>query len=80
MGVDDPQYPADGEGPARRVELSEYRIDVRTVTNEDFAAFVEDSGFVTDAERFGWSFVFRGLLPDDFPPTRGPPTPRGGGR
>ena len=26
---------------------------------------------MTEAERFGWSFVFAGLLPDDFPPTRG---------
>ena len=25
---------------------------------------------MTEAERFGWSFVFGGLLPDDFPPTR----------
>ncbi len=25
---------------------------------------------MTEAERFGWSFVFAGLLPDDFPPTR----------
>ena len=24
---------------------------------------------MTEAERFGWSFVFAGLLPDDFPPT-----------
>jgi sulfatase modifying factor 1 len=25
---------------------------------------------VTEAERFGWSFVFAGLLPDDVPPMR----------
>ena len=34
------------------------------------AVFVEDSGNVTTAERLGTSFVFAGLLPDDFPPTR----------
>ena len=28
------------------------------------------TGHVSDAERFGWSFVFAGHLPDDFPPTR----------
>ena len=71
MGAEDPLYPADGEGPVRRIELPSYRIDRTTVTNDEFAAFVEDTGFVTDAERFGWSFVFGGLLPDDFPPTRG---------
>jgi formylglycine-generating enzyme len=32
---------------------------------------VEDAAYVTEAERFGWSFVFAGLLPDDFPPSRG---------
>ena len=40
------------------------------VSNEDFAAFVEATGYATEAERFGWSFVFAGLLPDDFPPTQ----------
>jgi formylglycine-generating enzyme len=32
---------------------------------------VEETSYVTDAESFGWSFVFAGLLPDDFPPTQG---------
>jgi formylglycine-generating enzyme len=41
------------------------------VSNADFAAFVAESGYITEAERFGSSFVFGGLLPDDFPPTQG---------
>ena len=41
------------------------------MTNDRFAAFVDATGYVTDAERIGWSFVFAGLLPDDFPDTRG---------
>ena len=70
MGSEDQfAYPDDGEGPVREVETSAYRIDACAVSNADFAAFVDDSGFVTEAERFGWSFVFGGLLPDDFPPT-----------
>jgi formylglycine-generating enzyme required for sulfatase activity len=40
------------------------------VTNAEFAAFVAATGHVTDAERFGWSFVFYLLLPREFPPTR----------
>lgn len=68
--VDDLAYPGDGEGPLRQVELSAFEIDVHAVTNEDFAAFVADTGYRTDSERMGWSFVFAGLLPDDFPPTR----------
>ena len=33
--------------------------------------FVRATGHRTDAEVYGWSFVFAGALPDDFPPTRG---------
>lgn len=64
-------YPADGEGPAHRVRLRSFRIDPHAVTNAAFSAFVEATGHVTDAERYGWSFVFGGLLPDDFPSTEG---------
>jgi formylglycine-generating enzyme required for sulfatase activity len=72
MGTDDPEgYAADGEGPVHEVTLRPYRIDVHAVTNDDYAAFVDATGHVTAAETFGWSFVFGGLLPDDFEPTRG---------
>ena len=64
-------YPGDGEGPLRQVRVDAFRIDRHAVSNAEFAAFVEQTGHVTEAERFGWSFVFAGLLPDDFPPTRG---------
>lgn len=63
-------YPADGEGPVRRVRLDPFWVDACAVDNADFAAFVADTEHVTEAERFGWSFVFAGLLPDDFPHTR----------
>jgi formylglycine-generating enzyme len=63
--------PADGEGPARPVRLSPFRIARTAVTNRQFAAFVEATGYVTYAEEVGSSFVFAGHLPDDFPPTRG---------
>src|SRR5436305_1115120 len=45
-------------------------IDSYAVSNESFAEFVAATEYVTEAERFGWSFVFGGLLPDDFPATR----------
>lgn len=71
IGADDElSYPADGEGPVHEVSLSPYQIDALTVTNDDFAAFIGATNYETDAERIGWSFVFAGLLPDDFPPTR----------
>ena len=62
-------YPEDGEAP-RQVELSPFRIDSCAVANQAFSAFVAATGYRTEAERFGWSFVFGGLLPDDFAPTR----------
>src|SRR6187401_2737779 len=66
MGTDDAVgYPADGEGPAREVALDPFWIDATAVSNESFARFVLATGHVTEAERFGWSFVFAGLLPDD---------------
>jgi formylglycine-generating enzyme required for sulfatase activity len=41
-----------------------------TVTNAEFAAFVDATGHRTTAEGLGTSFVFAGLLPRDFPATR----------
>jgi sulfatase modifying factor 1 len=64
-------YPDDGEGPVRRVRVDPFWIDACVVSNVGFAHFVEETEYVTEAERFGWTFVFAGLLPDDFPPTRG---------
>lgn len=59
MGGADPEsFPDDGEGPVRAVTLSPFLIDETAVTNRQFAAFVRDTGYATDAERFGWSFVF----------------------
>lgn len=72
MGTEAPGgYPDDGEGPVHEVELSPFQIDAEAVSNELFAAFVDSTGHRTDAERLGWSFVFAGLLPDEFPETRG---------
>jgi formylglycine-generating enzyme required for sulfatase activity len=72
MGSEDRfAYPDDGEGPLREVTVSAFQVDACAVSNARFAEFVEETGFLTDAERFGWSFVFGGLLPDDFPPTHG---------
>jgi len=61
--IDEVGYPADGEGPVREVMLRGFWIDAITVSNERFAAFVDDTSHITDAERFEWSFVFAGLLP-----------------
>ncbi len=69
IGSDDPEHPE--EWPVREVSLAPYRIARTAVSNAEFAEFVNATGHRTDAEAYGWSFVFGGLLPDDFPPTRG---------
>ncbi len=71
MGTDrDEGFSADGEGPAHKVRVRPFLLDQTAVSNEDFAAFVAETGYRTDAETLGWSFVFHLLLPDDFPPTQ----------
>jgi sulfatase modifying factor 1 len=63
MGTNDEEgFPADGEGPVHEVELSPFYIDSCTVTNYQFSEFVRDTGYVTEAERFGWSFVFHNFV------------------
>jgi formylglycine-generating enzyme len=59
---DDDVFADDGEGPVREVSLPPYWIDATAVSNAEFAAFVAATHYVTDAERFGWSFVFYALL------------------
>ena len=72
MGSEDPvAYTADGEAPTREAQLGAFWIDTCAVTNAQFGRFVDANDYVTDAERASWSFVFAGLLPDDFEPTRG---------
>ncbi|HEX7064129.1 MAG TPA: formylglycine-generating enzyme family protein, partial [Bacillales bacterium] len=55
-------FPADGEGPMRKVKVNPFYMDPCTVTNAQFAEFVEETGYRTEAEAFGWSFVFRNFL------------------
>lgn len=62
MGTDEPVLPQDGEGPARRVQVSDFYIHKYEVSNGEFASFTEDTGYVTEAEGFGDSFVLEMLI------------------
>lgn len=55
-------FPDDREGPKVSVTLPGYLMDETTVTNAAFETFVAATGYVTEAERFGWSFVFHYFL------------------
>ncbi len=74
VGTSHPVIAADGEGPGRRVKLRPSRIGRYAVTNAEFGAFAKATGYLTDAERFGWSYVFYLLLPED---RRAGPVPEG---
>src|ERR1700758_3410584 len=66
MGTDYQRgFPADGEGPVRPVSLSAFDMDTYPVTNADFATFVTATKFRTEAEVFGWSFVFWSHIPPE---------------
>ena len=64
VGTNRPFLPADGEGPRRSVRLEGFDMDAHAVSNARFGRFAEATGYVTEAERFGWSFVFHAFLRD----------------
>ncbi|MGN7251448.1 MULTISPECIES: formylglycine-generating enzyme family protein [unclassified Arthrobacter] len=51
-------YPADGETPVHKVRLDGFRIDATAVTNSMFGAFVQATGYRTEAEQYCSSAVF----------------------
>ncbi len=55
----------DGERPVHEVELSPYTIDVTAVSVAQYAAFVDATGYRTEAETFGNSMVFHLLVAAD---------------
>jgi sulfatase modifying factor 1 len=66
MGTEYAQgFSIDGEGPVREVTLDGFYIDLHPVTNSQFREFAEATGYRTEAERFGWSFVFQGHIRPD---------------
>lgn len=59
MGTNDAEgFPEDGEGPIRFVTINPFYFDICAVTNAQFSKFVKTTKYKTEAELFGWSFVF----------------------
>lgn len=61
-GTARPELRADGEAPKRNVRLKPFGVARRAVSIADFSRFVDDTGYRTDTEAFGWSYVFSGFL------------------
>lgn len=59
MGTNEKEgFPADGEGPIRKVKVDPFYMDRCAVTNADFSRFIKETNYQTDTEKYGWSFVF----------------------
>ena len=63
----------DLDAPRIRTRLAPFSISPTAVTNGEFARFIAETGYVTVAEREGWSFVFHLLLEDPDPWPAGQP-------
>lgn len=62
IGTDKKYFIADKEAFIRNVTLKAFYIDKYEVTNRDFNEFIKDTNYITEAENFGDSFVFKAFL------------------
>ena len=69
MGTADTRFADDAEGPIREVTVNPFTISSVPVTNSQWSEFISDTGHITEAERFGWSFVFHHFVSDAVRPT-----------
>lgn len=50
MGSNKPVIPQDGEGPARKITLDSFYLDVHEVSNREFQLFVTERNFITEVQ------------------------------
>lgn len=72
MGTGRAYIPLDEESPCRTQEIQPFKIMKTAVTNAMFRAFIQDTAYITEAQRFGWSFVFYHQLPEHQKETESP--------
>lgn len=65
IGTNQPFFIDDKESPERIVTIDEFYMDKFEVSNEKFQQFIVATKYTTDAEKFGDSFIFKGLLSDE---------------
>lgn len=73
MGARKSTFPGDNDSPRRKVRVDPFLMAPCAVTNSEFSTFVQHTGYVTVAEREGWSFVFHLLLHDKSASPESPP-------
>lgn len=64
MGLEKAIIQLDGESPARMVTVHSFYMDKYEVSNAEFELFVNSTGYITEAETFGDSFVMEGMISD----------------
>lgn len=65
MGTNKPIFKGDHEGPVRNVTVKSFYLDMYEVSNQNFKEFVDKMSYVTEAEKFGDSFMLDMFLPKD---------------
>uniref|UniRef100_A0A3P9MFJ1 Inactive C-alpha-formylglycine-generating enzyme 2 n=1 Tax=Oryzias latipes TaxID=8090 RepID=A0A3P9MFJ1_ORYLA len=55
----------DGESSVREVEIQPFGMDKYPVTNAQFRDFVRSQKYRSEAETFGWSFVFQDFVSEE---------------
>ncbi|CAJ0950051.1 unnamed protein product, partial [Ranitomeya imitator] len=64
MGTNAPDG-KDGERPTKQVTVKRFAIDKYPVTNQNFREFVRATKYKSEAETFGWSFVFEDFVTEE---------------
>lgn len=64
IGTNKAVFEADLEAPEKKIHIDNFYLDKYEVSNEKFREFVDATGYKTEAEKFGDSFVFEGFLDD----------------
>ncbi|CAH1117930.1 unnamed protein product [Phaedon cochleariae] len=65
MGTNKPIFESDHEGPMRNVSVKSFYLDMYEVSNQNFYDFIKETGYQTEAEKFGDSFIFEMVLPEN---------------
>ena len=73
MGARRSSFEGDLDSPRLRVRVQPFLISATAVTNLEFSDFIRETGYVTVAEKEGWSFVFHLLLEEPEKWSQSPP-------
>eukprot|EP00039_Didymoeca_costata_P010941 m.149474 g.149474 ORF g.149474 m.149474 type:complete len:469 (+) comp15012_c0_seq5:94-1500(+) len=65
LGSEEGFFPEDDEGQVRDLQMSSFKIGKYTISNKHFEAFVNATGYVTEAERFNFSYVVEQFVSRD---------------